>query len=148
MQPPIFFKTHVPEYVEVLLAQHDLQDAKVVIIETKKQQLTAIVNAYQALGGGMVRSYNSAMAASPLVTFSSETLPPDTTSTDGSNSDRKAATDKANAENVPPVPSSSICSTSTGRNLVPQNPAIHGLTSHSLSLPRLAADRKPTHTVK
>ena len=40
------------EYVEVLLAQRDLQDGRMVLIETKKQQLTAIVNAYQALGGG------------------------------------------------------------------------------------------------
>ena len=40
------------EYVEVLLAQRDLQDARMVLIETKKEQLSAIVNAYQALGGG------------------------------------------------------------------------------------------------
>ena len=40
------------EYVEVLLAQRDLLEARVVLIETKKQQLSAIVNAYQALGGG------------------------------------------------------------------------------------------------
>jgi NodT family efflux transporter outer membrane factor (OMF) lipoprotein len=40
------------EYVEVLLAQRDLLDARMVLIETKRQQLSAIVNAYQALGGG------------------------------------------------------------------------------------------------
>jgi NodT family efflux transporter outer membrane factor (OMF) lipoprotein len=40
------------EYIEVLLAQRDLRDARIVFIETKKQQLTSIVNAYQALGGG------------------------------------------------------------------------------------------------
>ncbi len=40
------------EYVEVLLAQRDLLEARTVVIETKRQQLTAIVNAYQALGGG------------------------------------------------------------------------------------------------
>lgn len=54
------FQNARAEYVEVLLAQRDLQDAKVVIIETKKQQLTALVNAYQALGGGMVRNFNVA----------------------------------------------------------------------------------------
>lgn len=42
------------EYVEVLLAQRDLLEARTVLIETKKQQLSAIVNAYQALGGGIV----------------------------------------------------------------------------------------------
>ena len=47
------------EYVEVLLAQRDLQDAKVVLIETKQQQLSAIVYAYQALGGGIRRGLNS-----------------------------------------------------------------------------------------
>lgn len=40
------------EYIEVLFAQRDLLDARTVVIETKKQQLSAIVNAYQALGGG------------------------------------------------------------------------------------------------
>lgn len=46
------FQNARAEYVEVLLAQRDLLDAKTVLIETKKQQLSAIVNAYQALGGG------------------------------------------------------------------------------------------------
>lgn len=40
------------EYVEVLLVQRDLQEVRLVLIETKLQQLTAIVNTYQALGGG------------------------------------------------------------------------------------------------
>lgn len=40
------------EYVEVLLAQRDLLEAKTVLIETKRQHLSAIVNTYQALGGG------------------------------------------------------------------------------------------------
>jgi NodT family efflux transporter outer membrane factor (OMF) lipoprotein len=42
------------EYVEVLLAQRDLLEARMVLIGTKQQQLTAIVNAYQALGGGSI----------------------------------------------------------------------------------------------
>lgn len=41
-------------YVEVLLAQRDLLEARLVLIETKRQQLAAIVNAYQALGGGQI----------------------------------------------------------------------------------------------
>lgn len=40
------------EYIEVLFAQRDLLEARTVVIDTKKQQLTAVVNAYQALGGG------------------------------------------------------------------------------------------------
>ncbi len=41
------------EYLDVLLAQRDMMEAKLVLIETKQQQLTAVINAYQALGGGM-----------------------------------------------------------------------------------------------
>ncbi len=43
---------HDVEYLDVLLVQRDLLDARTVLIETKQQQLSAIVNAYQALGGG------------------------------------------------------------------------------------------------
>lgn len=50
-------------YVDVLLAQRDMQDAKMVIIETKKQQLTAVVDSYQALGGGMMQTSNSVTTA-------------------------------------------------------------------------------------
>ena len=40
------------EYVDVLFSQRDLLEARTVLIATKRQQLSAIVNAYQALGGG------------------------------------------------------------------------------------------------
>lgn len=46
------FQNARAEYVEVLLALRDLLEARTVVIETKRQQLSAIVNAYQALGGG------------------------------------------------------------------------------------------------
>ena len=46
------FQNARAEYIEVLFAQRDLMDARMVLIDTKKQQLSAIVNAYQALGGG------------------------------------------------------------------------------------------------
>ena len=41
------------EYIDVLFAQRDLRDARVVLIDTKTEQLSAIVKAYQALGGGV-----------------------------------------------------------------------------------------------
>lgn len=44
------------EYLDVLFAQRDLLEARVVLIETKQQQLSAMVNAYQALGGGYLLS--------------------------------------------------------------------------------------------
>jgi NodT family efflux transporter outer membrane factor (OMF) lipoprotein len=47
------------EYIEVLFAQRDLLEARMALIETKKKQLSAIVSAYQALGGGGLLS-NSA----------------------------------------------------------------------------------------
>lgn len=46
------FQNARAEYMEVLLAQRDLMEAKMVLIETKQQQLAAIVNTYQSLGGG------------------------------------------------------------------------------------------------
>jgi outer membrane protein TolC len=42
------------EYIDVLFAQRDLRDARVVLIDTKAEQLSAIVNTYQALGGGVM----------------------------------------------------------------------------------------------
>jgi outer membrane protein TolC len=48
------FQNARAEYIEVLLAQRDFIDARMTLIETKRQQLTAIADAYQALGGGMV----------------------------------------------------------------------------------------------
>ncbi|MFO0948982.1 MAG: TolC family protein [Planctomycetota bacterium] len=40
------------EYIDVLFAQRDLNEARMILIDTKKEQLSAIVNTYQALGGG------------------------------------------------------------------------------------------------
>ena len=40
------------EYMDVLFAQRDLLDARRILIETKQEQLSATVYAYQALGGG------------------------------------------------------------------------------------------------
>jgi NodT family efflux transporter outer membrane factor (OMF) lipoprotein len=48
----ILFQNARTEYLDVLTAQHDLRDARVSLIDTKQLQLTAVVNAYQALGGG------------------------------------------------------------------------------------------------
>ncbi len=41
------------EYIDVLFSQRDMRDARTVLIDTKQEQLAAIVNAYQALGGGL-----------------------------------------------------------------------------------------------
>jgi len=40
------------EYLDVLTALRDRNEARIVLIETKQEQLSAVVNAYQALGGG------------------------------------------------------------------------------------------------
>lgn len=49
------FQNARAEYVEVLLAQREMMETRMVLIETKRQQLGAVVNAYQALGGGAVQ---------------------------------------------------------------------------------------------
>ncbi|QEH31764.1 Cation efflux system protein CusC precursor [Aquisphaera giovannonii] len=40
------------DYVDVLFAQRDLRDGRVSFVEIKQQQLAAVVDTYQALGGG------------------------------------------------------------------------------------------------
>lgn len=51
-QKPIEEKYADVEYIDILLAIRDLLDARTTLIETKQQQLSAMVRAYQALGGG------------------------------------------------------------------------------------------------
>ena len=46
------------DYMDVLFSQRDLLDARRVLIETKLEQLTAIVDTYQALGGGVLSNPN------------------------------------------------------------------------------------------
>jgi NodT family efflux transporter outer membrane factor (OMF) lipoprotein len=60
------FQNAQTEYIDVLFAQRDLWDARADLIETKQQQLSAVVNTYQALGGGWER-IDPAMLASPHV---------------------------------------------------------------------------------
>ncbi len=50
------FQSARAEYVDVLFSQRDLLEARTNLIETKQQQLSAIVKAYQALGGGYLIS--------------------------------------------------------------------------------------------
>lgn len=46
------FKSARADYMEVLMTQRDALEAKMELIETKRHQLNAMVNVYQALGGG------------------------------------------------------------------------------------------------
>jgi len=46
------FRSTRADYMEVLLTQRDALESKFELIETKKQQMNAVVNIYQALGGG------------------------------------------------------------------------------------------------
>lgn len=40
------------DYMEVLLTQRDVLEAKFELIDTKKEQMNAMIHAYRALGGG------------------------------------------------------------------------------------------------
>ena len=64
------FQNARAEYAEVLFSQRDLLEARTVLIETKQEQLSAIVNAYQALGGGYL------LTASGLTYCDIQCLPP------------------------------------------------------------------------
>lgn len=46
------FRSARADYFEVLMTQRDALEAKLELIETKKQQLNAVVDIYKALGGG------------------------------------------------------------------------------------------------
>lgn len=48
----MLFKSARADYLEVLMTQRDALEARLELIQTKKQQLNAMVNIYQALGGG------------------------------------------------------------------------------------------------
>lgn len=46
------FRSTRADYMEVLLTQRDVLEAKFELIETQKQRMNALVNIYEALGGG------------------------------------------------------------------------------------------------
>ncbi len=46
------FKSAMADYMEVLLTQRDALGSKFELVETRKQRMNAMVNMYQALGGG------------------------------------------------------------------------------------------------
>ncbi|HET9487287.1 MAG TPA: TolC family protein, partial [Chryseosolibacter sp.] len=46
------FKSARADYMEVLMTQRDALESEFELIETKKRQMNAMVNIYQALGGG------------------------------------------------------------------------------------------------
>lgn len=46
------FKSARADYLEVLMTQRDALEAKLELIETKQQQMNAVVNVYRDLGGG------------------------------------------------------------------------------------------------
>ena len=67
------FQNARAEYIEVLFAQRDLMEARMVTVDTKREQLTAVVNAYQALGGGYLRTGPShSTSGLPLPTVMNE----------------------------------------------------------------------------
>lgn len=57
------FKAARADYMEVLLTQRDALDAKMELIETKQQQISAVVDLYRALGGGWQPAENDTTAA-------------------------------------------------------------------------------------
>jgi multidrug efflux system outer membrane protein len=48
----ILFKAARADYMEVLLTQRDALESKFELVETRRQQMNAMVNIYQVLGGG------------------------------------------------------------------------------------------------
>ena len=46
------FRSARADYMEVLMTQRDALESKFDLIETKMEQMSAVVNIYHALGGG------------------------------------------------------------------------------------------------
>ncbi len=46
------FKSARADYMEVLMTQRDALDSRMELVETKKEQMNALINVYRALGGG------------------------------------------------------------------------------------------------
>lgn len=69
------FQAARAEYIEVLFAQRDLMDARIDLIKTKRQQLSAVVNTYQALGGGLPLEFSSLLSHSPSKDSPASILP-------------------------------------------------------------------------
>jgi NodT family efflux transporter outer membrane factor (OMF) lipoprotein len=67
------------DYLDVLTAQRDLFEARRVLIDTKREELSAIVNTYQALGGGLLRINKSETAAHSPAATPPPATPPDAT---------------------------------------------------------------------
>jgi outer membrane protein, multidrug efflux system len=66
------------EYIDLLFAQRDLRDARMVLIDTRKEQLSAIVNTYQALGGGLVwNQYSEPTTVPPESVTPAPSTPPE-----------------------------------------------------------------------
>jgi NodT family efflux transporter outer membrane factor (OMF) lipoprotein len=65
------FKNARLEYIDVLFAQRDLWEARLELIDTRQEQLSAIVSVYQALGGGLFLSNPTPEPTGPML------LPPE-----------------------------------------------------------------------
>ena len=48
----VLFKSARADYMEVLMTQRDVLEAKMELVETKREQMNALVNIYQAIVGG------------------------------------------------------------------------------------------------
>jgi len=60
----LLFQSTRADYMEVLMTRRDSIEAEIELIETKKQQFLAMVNVYQALGGGWRASGEHSSTAS------------------------------------------------------------------------------------
>lgn len=71
------FQNARAEYMEVLFAQRDLIEARMMLIRTKREQLSAVVNAYQALGGGAYGGFGLLVDPNAVVPGAELVAPPE-----------------------------------------------------------------------
>jgi outer membrane protein, multidrug efflux system len=62
------FKAARVEYLEILLTQREVLEAKSELIETKQQQMSAMINLYRSLGGGWQQTQQTTTPVTPVNT--------------------------------------------------------------------------------
>lgn len=90
------FQSARGDYIDVLLSQRDMMEARLILIETKQQQVASILKAYQALGGGGAAGNLLADEAEVIELEETEEMTQDANEKDGSPANEKDETEVKN----------------------------------------------------
>lgn len=130
------------EYIDVLFAQRDMWQARRDLIDTKQQQMTAMVDTYQALGGGWRNGPPQPAAGGPPLPPNGEAIPapPDAEPLPvPPNAD--AVPPQPNAQVTPPRPTVAAVSSRSSATATPSRPIVAAVPFRPKTDPTLAPPR-------